>query len=155
VHHDHDGQSGAAGPAGCWVVIAERVIRRAPSPVSYRTRLNGTRQGRIWSVKRRRLWLFAILVYVGLDLCLPAMPGAFVFDPDGSVESVDVARARVTSKLGLLPPLAIASLQSPPQLRDFTPSLPSNNPAPPPGHFMTRYLPRATCAPPPPSEDLH
>jgi hypothetical protein len=106
-------------------------------------------------VKRRRLWLFAILVYIGLDLCLPAMPGAFVFDADGSVESVDVARARVTSKLAVLPPLAMASLQSLQQLCDFTPSLPSKNQAAPPGHLMTRYLPRATCAPPPPSEDLH
>jgi hypothetical protein len=35
-----------------------------------------------------------ILIYVGLDLCLPDMPGAFVFDPAGSVESIAVARGR-------------------------------------------------------------
>lgn len=104
---------------------------------------------------KRRLCLFAILVYVGLDLCLPAMPGAFAFDADGSVESVDIARARVTSGLVVLPPLAMTSLPSPAQLLDCTPSLPSRSAAAPPRHFMTRYLPRATCASPSPSEDLH
>jgi hypothetical protein len=30
----------------------------------------------------------AVLLYVGLDLSLPMMPGAFVFDVGDSVESV-------------------------------------------------------------------
>lgn len=112
--------------------------------------------GRIWLVKRRRLWLFAILVYVGLDLCLPDMPGAFMFDPDGSVESVDVARTRLTSGVVILLLLVTALLQSSQrQLRDFLHRSPSSNRAAPPVHFMTRYLPRATCAPPPSSEDPH
>jgi hypothetical protein len=40
---------------------------------------------------RRRL-LFAVLVYVALDLCLPSMPGAFVFDAGSCVESVRPGR---------------------------------------------------------------
>ena len=34
-----------------------------------------------------------ILVYVALDLSLPAMPGAFVFDAGASIESVQRSRA--------------------------------------------------------------
>jgi hypothetical protein len=40
---------------------------------------------------RRRL-LLAVLVYVALDLCLPSMPGAFVFDAGNCVESVRPGR---------------------------------------------------------------
>jgi hypothetical protein len=110
----------------------------------------------MWPVKPRRPWLLAIVVYVGLDLCQPDMPGAFVFDVDDSVESADVARARLTGKLVVLPPLATASWQlSQQSLRDFAHRLPPTNQATPPGHFMTRYLPRAACAPSSSSEDLH
>ena len=42
---------------------------------------------------RRRL-LLAVLVYVTLDLSLPSMPGAFVFDPGDSVESIQMSRER-------------------------------------------------------------
>ena len=47
--------------------------------------------------KRWRGLLFAILVYVTLDLSLPAMPGAFVFEPADSTESTQI-RARVASE---------------------------------------------------------
>jgi len=36
--------------------------------------------------------LLTVLVYVTLDLSLASMPGAFVFDPDDSVESVQMTR---------------------------------------------------------------
>jgi hypothetical protein len=39
--------------------------------------------------KRCRGLLFAIIVYVTLDLSLPAMPGAFVFEPADSAEEPD------------------------------------------------------------------
>jgi hypothetical protein len=42
---------------------------------------------------RRRL-LLAVLIYVTLDLSLPSMPGAFVFDPGDSVESIQMSRGR-------------------------------------------------------------
>jgi hypothetical protein len=43
---------------------------------------------------RRRALLAALLVYVTLDLSLPAMPGAFVFDVADSVESLKSSRGR-------------------------------------------------------------
>jgi hypothetical protein len=45
----------------------------------------------------RRAALLALLVYVTLDLSLPAMPGAFVFEPADSVESVHAGRVRVAT----------------------------------------------------------
>ena len=45
-------------------------------------------------VPSRRL-LFVVLIYVSLDLSLPSMPGAFVFDPGDSVESVHAGRGRL------------------------------------------------------------
>jgi hypothetical protein len=38
-------------------------------------------------VKRRRLIVLAILIYVTSDLSLASMPGAFVFDATQSIES--------------------------------------------------------------------
>ena len=96
------------------------------------------------------------MVYVGLDLCLPEMPGAFVFDASGSVESVSVPRTRLTGDVVMLPPVVTASAQvSQPQPRDLALRLPSRNQASPPGHVMTRRLPRTACALPLPSEDPH
>lgn len=53
-------------------------------------------------MSRRRGLLLALLVYVTLDLSLPAMPGAFVFEPDDSVESITRARESATA---VAPPL--------------------------------------------------
>jgi hypothetical protein len=54
-------------------------------------------------VTRRRALLVAILVYVSLDLSLAMMPGAFVFDPGDSVESLHVRRASATPELAAVP----------------------------------------------------
>jgi hypothetical protein len=48
--------------------------------------------------------LLAIAVYVSLDLCVAAMPGAFVFEPADSVESAQTGRARAPAELAALPP---------------------------------------------------
>jgi len=46
----------------------------------------------------------AFVVYVTLDLAIPEMPGAFVFDPGQSVESADSGWARqATDGVALLP----------------------------------------------------
>jgi hypothetical protein len=50
------------------------------------------------AVSRCRIVL-AILVYVTLDLSLPAMPGAFEFEPAASVESIQVTRARPAAEV--------------------------------------------------------
>jgi hypothetical protein len=48
----------------------------------------------------RRAGLVGLLIYVTLDLSLPAMPGAFVFEADESIESLQSARGRVISDVG-------------------------------------------------------
>lgn len=45
-----------------------------------------------------RLLVLAVLVYVTLDLSLPEMPGAFVFEPADSAESTQV-RARSAGEI--------------------------------------------------------
>ena len=42
---------------------------------------------------RRHALVLAVVVYVGLDLSLAGMPGAFVFDPADTVESAHGIRA--------------------------------------------------------------
>ena len=42
---------------------------------------------------RRHALVLAVVAYVGLDLSLAGMPGAFVFDPVDSVESAHGIRA--------------------------------------------------------------
>lgn len=59
----------------------------------------------IGDVRHRRLLVLAILIYVTLDLSLPAMPGAFVFEPADSAESTQV-RARTAAETVALPALA-------------------------------------------------
>ena len=57
----------------------------------------------------------AVLLYVSLDLSLPMMPGAFVFDVGDSVESVQTHRGRLTAEV--LPTLAKdSSLVSQPRI---------------------------------------
>jgi hypothetical protein len=51
----------------------------------------------------RRGLLVVILVYVALDLSLPTMPGAFVFEPADSVESI--GGGRPTARVVVLPRL--------------------------------------------------
>ena len=61
---------------------------------------------------RRRGLLLAILVYVSLDLALPAMPGAFVFDPADSVESAGGGRQAI--RIVVAPAAPPGTLQPPP-----------------------------------------
>jgi hypothetical protein len=101
------------------------------------------------------LRLLAILLYVGLDLCLPDMPGAFVFDADGSVQTVEVARSRPPGKTVVLVSPATGCPQSAePSLRDDDHPRPMPGPASKPGHRLASYLPRARCTSAP-VEDSH
>jgi hypothetical protein len=56
-------------------------------------------------VSQRPSLVLVILIYVTLDLSLPAMPGAFVFEPADSAESTQ-GRARAAAKTVGLPALA-------------------------------------------------
>ena len=96
----------------------------------------------------------AILVYVALDLSLPAMPGAFEFEPVDSVESVGGGRltARVVVPTG---PAAGSSLVVSHLRSDL------RHPVPPRSEVALlvgaprHHPPRVVSDPSPPSEDPH
>jgi len=96
----------------------------------------------------------AILVYVTLDLSLPTMPGAFVFEPDDSVESI--GGGRLMAKIVVVPAPGGSSFlpwsQPPGDLRH---RLRSSRAVRLMGCRLVVWLPRATCAPSPPAEDPH
>jgi hypothetical protein len=91
----------------------------------------------------RRAGLVALLIYVTLDLSLPAMPGAFVFDADDSVESLQSARARVVSGLDTVPneDAGCRGVPSPVRIDMASAPRPPERAMPP---RRTHRLPRAT-----------
>jgi len=107
-------------------------------------------------VTHRRLLVLAILIYVTLDLSLPAMPGAFVFEPADSAESTQV-RARAAAETVALPALArdpgALFFQPPPLEGDvrLAPVISAERRARP----VVSWQSRAQYDPAPPSEDPH
>ncbi|MGH7300772.1 MAG: hypothetical protein ACREKQ_01770 [Candidatus Rokuibacteriota bacterium] len=103
-------------------------------------------------MKHQPAFLLALLVYVTLDLSLPAMPGAFVFEPAESVESTRM-RARAVGEIVVLP--------GPPRDAFFPSRLPlvvKDRPAPTlsverRGPPALSWRSRAPYDPAPPSED--
>jgi hypothetical protein len=98
--------------------------------------------------------LVVLLAYVALDLCLPDMPGAFVFDASGSIESTEVVRTRLPGKI--IVPLPTADV---PLLRHgLAPVIPvsmrSGGQRRLDGVALS-YRPRAACTSPDTSEDPH
>ena len=72
-------------------------------------------------VKRRPVFLLAILIYVTLDLSLAMMPGAFQFEPADSVETIQIGRARVAARVAVLPAVpgnALVWSQAPAEVKD-------------------------------------
>jgi hypothetical protein len=109
--------------------------------------------GRIAAVMLRRVLIVALLVYVTLDLSIPAMPGAFGFDPDDSVESVYQTRARAAAEAAI-PPASGAAVFV---LSEVPPNT-GRRPAPVgPARERSRSSRRSSASdePPPPSEDPH
>jgi hypothetical protein len=102
-----------------------------------------------------RVLLLAILVYVGLDLCLPDMPGAFVFEPSQSVETIDRARGRLTTEIVVLRAPVPASMPLMPPHPDLRHRLPPLSKVAFLGHPVVSCLPRAHCGPARSSEDPH
>jgi hypothetical protein len=102
---------------------------------------------------KRQVLVLAVLVYVSLDLSMAEMPGAFVFEPAESVESVHGARAR-----GAEPLVAIPASPSPSAVTVATPSpLPATCTAfvrVPRARRIVSRPPRAVLAPAAP-EDAH
>jgi hypothetical protein len=106
-------------------------------------------------VKSRRLLLLALLVYVALDLSCADMPGAFMFEPEDSVESVDVPRTRLTGKIVALPAPIMDSVSLSQPRSDFRHRVPTLSRVARVGRPVVSCLPRAHCDPARPSEDSH
>jgi hypothetical protein len=106
-------------------------------------------------VRHRRVFVLAILIYVTLDLSLPAMPGAFVFEPEDSAESTQV-RARAAAETVALPALARdpGSVLFQP-LREVDERLAPVSSAERRERPVASWRSRAHCDSAPPSEDPH
>jgi hypothetical protein len=110
---------------------------------------------RIRFAKLRPALFLAILIYVGFDFALPALPGAFVFDAAGSVESVDVARSRSIARIVVLAtPVRDWSVPPRQPRSEVRQRLPSTTVASQ-GRPVVIYLARAASAPSRPAEDPH
>jgi len=107
-------------------------------------------------VRHRQLLVLAILIYITLDLSIPAMPGAFVFEPADSTESTQV-RGRAAAETVALPALA----RDPGSLFFQLPPLEGNERLAPGSSAERRARPvvswqaRAQYDPASPSEDPH
>jgi hypothetical protein len=103
-------------------------------------------------VKCRRELLLAILVYVALDLSLPAMPGAFVFEAADSVESI--GGGRVATRVVALPAAHASSAQPSPELHGDRPRrLPAGCEVLPLRRPAAQCLPRGAETPSPSSSE--
>lgn len=102
-----------------------------------------------------RALLLTVAVYVSLDLCVAAMPGAFVFEPALSVESAQASRARAPAELAALPPPesggAFTGARSTVDLRLRQARRVDTRP--PARHVLTRQPPSTRDSAPPRSED--
>jgi hypothetical protein len=106
-------------------------------------------------VRHRRLLVLAILIYLTLDLSLPAMPGAFVFESADSVESAQI-RARATAESVALPALArdpgFVLFQPPLEVKERLAPVSSAERR---GRPVVSWRSRAPYDSAPPSEDHH
>ena len=96
--------------------------------------------------------LVAVLVYVTLDLSLPSMPGAFVFDADDTVESIQ--RARIRDAVDVAVARGSARQTTVVVTRQITVHRPVA-PLRPRGQARTLVGPPQTTASRPPSDDSH
>ncbi len=108
---------------------------------------------------KRKLLLVLLLYVVGTDMAWPDLPGAFVFDPDESVESADGGgSSRETATMPLVEcrrpcSMSFVVAESPrSELRRCARARREPADAPAPG---AAYLPRAVCAFSFASEDPH
>jgi hypothetical protein len=105
-------------------------------------------------VTHRPVLLLAVLIYVTLDLSLPAMPGVFVFEASESIESTQ-SRARAATEAVVLPaPVRDAFVRSRPPL-EVKDRLTSTGSVAPRVDAVMGWRLRAPHDPAPPSEDPH
>jgi hypothetical protein len=101
----------------------------------------------------KRLPIVAILLYVTLDLSVAEMPGAFVFDPAGSVESVQPKIGRADSDLVGAPVVATGPCARPLSRMEVSERSSSDVTCLP--SRPIDHLPRQTLEPSPLTEDSH
>jgi hypothetical protein len=131
----------------------DRIIARRRGRLALPSPFNSSKIG---AVNRRRLFLVVVLVYLGLDLCLADMPGAFVFDADGSVDSISLVRARPDARVVAVPaPSPAESLPLRPQTGSEVRPRPASTAGRPAPRVASQCLPRAACASSSLSEDPH
>jgi hypothetical protein len=101
----------------------------------------------------RRGVLLAVLFYVTLDLSVPTIPGAFVFESADSVEMSSARSGQGTAEIFVLPALVGDSFGVSQPPIDLRYRLAANSDVALLGHAVLNRLPRATLDPAPPSED--
>ena len=104
--------------------------------------------------------LVALLLYVTLDLSLPAMPGAFVFEVEDSVESVHGGRGRSLVEVEPLarPRERLATPVTPDETPAHTPSVvggPRDRERAPRGPRPRAHLARPATVALSPTDDAH
>jgi hypothetical protein len=106
-------------------------------------------------VAHRYPLVLAILIYLTLDLSMPGMPGAFVFECENSAEGTQV-RARSGAETGALPALIRDPAPVPVPLHlegDERPA--AHVSAPQRSRHLGRWQAQARCEYPRSSEDPH
>jgi len=99
--------------------------------------------------------LLAILLYVTLDLLVPAMPGVFVFESADSLEISSGRAGQGKAEISVVPALARVSFEVSQSSVDLRDRVAAKSNVALPGHPILKRLPRATLDPAPPSEDPH
>jgi hypothetical protein len=104
-------------------------------------------------MRLRRGLLLVLILYVTLDLSVPVVGGAFVFEAAERLERLQVSRARGASDGVVTPRLPDVGPAPTPRLQ--CPGTPATIPEAPPArdHVVGRHLPRAALAPA--SPDAH
>jgi hypothetical protein len=106
-------------------------------------------------VKRHQGLLFFILLYIALDLSLPTIPGAFVFEVAESVESIQIKVGRGGVDFPRPSSLARDSFVLLRPRADASDTLAPTSEVRPPAQSVVSWMPRATLEPAPPAEDPH
>jgi hypothetical protein len=106
-------------------------------------------------MKCRHGLLLAILLYVTLDLSVPTIPGAFVFESDDSVEISSGRAGEGKVEAAELPALARESFVISQPAVDVRDCLAITRKVAMLRHAVLQQLPRATLDPGSPSEDPH
>lgn len=99
--------------------------------------------------------LLVVLLYVTLDLSVPTIPGAFVFESADSIEISSGRAGQGKAATSVLPALTRDSVVVSPPLVVFRDRLAATNKVGLLGHPVRNRLPRATLDPAPPSKDPH